>query len=652
MTNPKASRRSISLICLAVVIAFVSGLDGQFVLDDHHNIVDKAAIRTLWPPWIPLSNTTRPLVQATLALNYAVSELNPWSYHVLNIAFHLAAALSLFGISRRVLAQFPKTARHSCGIALTGAIIWAVHPLQTESVTYIIQRAEVIMGLAVFLMVYCFQRSTESPKAQRWLFGAIAACLLGFAAKPIMVVAPLLLWLFDRQFISGTFGLALRSRPRFYVALLCSPLVLILFLAGNTAEWKGSAGIGELPVTWYEYAATQPEIILYYLRLAVWPTPLCLDYGWPIERSSVVIVFTSLVILGAMAWTVWALARKHVLGFLGAWFFINLAPTSSLIPIADLAFEHRIYLALASVVFAGVSAVYLLCRDRAPNWAMPAMTLAMVAYFTAFTFVRNRDYASVVWLWIKNAAARPAYARPLNNLGLELGKIGEPGLAIEALRRAIDLKPDYAIAHYNLGKALIDAGRAQEARVELEIALEQAPDDPKTYAELARASQQLGDRKSAVAFYANAARLNQGDPNAWAAFALALIDVNRHAEAVKVLDQAIRLHPNSTDLIRSLAILLAASPDDQVRQPARALTLGRQVAALTRGTDPIALDALGMAQAESGDYDAAIKTTDLAIARARDLEIAPAVIAPMESRVRHYRDRKPWRLEATTLQAP
>src|SRR4030095_4502321 len=107
--------------------------------------------------------------------------------------------------------------------------------------------------------------------------------------------------------------------------------------------------------------------------------------------------------------------------------------------------------------------------------------------------------------------------------------------------------------------------------------------------------------------------------------------------------------PNSPEIIRALAILLAATPEDQVRNPVRALALGRQAAVLTRGADFISLDALGMAQAESGDYTAAIKTNEAAITRARNLRALPASIGPMETRVARYRDRKPWRLEAVAV---
>jgi tetratricopeptide (TPR) repeat protein len=650
MTSSIAPRRYVLLICLAVVAAFVSGIDGVFLLDDHRNIVDNLNIRALWPPWAPLRGTTRPLVQATIALNHAVSGLNTWSYHIVNIGLHLGAALALFGVARRTLARYPATAERAAGLAAAGATIWAVHPLQTESVTYIIQRAEVAMGLAVFLMLYCFQRATESERPSRWLMASIASCLLGYAAKPTMIIAPLLLWLFDRQFVIGTFRGALRSYPRFYLVLFLTPLVVPLLLAGNTVDWKDSAGVGTLPVTWYEYAATQPQIILHYLRLTVWPAPLCLDYGWTIERSPLVIAATSLVILGLLALSLWGLMKMRPWGFLGAWFFVNLAPTSSLIPIADLAFEHRMYLALAGVVFAAVVAVYLATRSHAPFWLRPALAVVAITCFTTVTVIRNRDYSSAVRLWTGNVAARPEYARARNNLGLELARVGQFDEAIRQLRRAIELKPAYAIAHFNLGKALLDAGQPAEARGELEISLKLSPDDPRTHAELGRAFQQLGDRKAAVAHFANATRLNQGDINSWLAFASALIEIQRYADAVKVLDQASRLHPGAPDICRPMAILLAASPDDRVRDPERALMLAQQTVAATRGSDFVSIDALGMAQAEQGDFEAAAGTTVRAIALAREQGASPAVIAPMEARIARYRVRQPWRLEAPAAQ--
>lgn len=645
---PDSRKRSlyILLICLAVVAAFASGIDGVFVLDDDHHIINNRNIRTLWPPWAPLLGTTRPLIQASNALNYAISGLASWSYHLVNIALHLGAAVTLFGIAWRILARFSATKENALGLAAAGAAIWAVHPLQTESVTYIIQRGEVAMGLAVFVMLYCFLRATESPKSTRWLAGAFIALLIGYTAKPIMIVAPLLLWLVDRQFVSDTFRGAFRARPRFYLAVFLSPLILPLLLAGNTADWKNSAGVGSLPVTWSEYAATQPEIILHYLRLTAWPTPLCLDYGWPIERSPLVIAITSFIILVGMALTFWGLKKKSPWGFLGAWFIVNLAPTSSFIPIADLAFEHRMYLALASVAFAAVVGVYLLIRNHVSAWLGPALAVLGVAYFTAFTVIRNRDYASAVRLWAGNVAARPDYARARNNLGLELGRIGQFDAAIRQLLRAVELEPDYAIGRYNLGKAFLDAGRPEEARRELEAAIKLAPNDPKIHSELGRASQKLGNSKAAVAYFANAARLNQGEAEAWLAFASALLDMGRHVEALKVLDQASRIHPGSAAILRSQAIVLAASPDDRARDPAQALSVAKEAVALTRESDPLCLEALAMAQAENGDFDGAIKTAEKAIGYAKNRGAAVDSIAPMEARLARYRSRQPWRLEA------
>jgi tetratricopeptide (TPR) repeat protein len=327
---------------------------------------------------------------------------------------------------------------------------------------------------------------------------------------------------------------------------------------------------------------------------------------------------------------------------------MNLAPTSSLIPIADLAFEHRMYLALAGVVFAAVAAVHLAIRSDAPFWWRPALIVVAITYFTTFTVIRNREYSSAIRLWTGNVAARPECARARNNLGLELARAGQFDEAIRQLRHAIELKPGYAIAYFNLGKALLDAGQPAEARGQLETSLKLSPDDPRTHAELGRAFQQLGDRKAAVAHFANATRLNQGDINSWLAFASALIEIERYADAVKVLDQAGRLHSGSPSICRPLAILLAASPDDRVRDPMRAVVLAQQAVAATGESDAACLDALGMAQAEQGDYQAAAKTAEKAISLARQQGALPSVIAPMEARIDRYRSGNPWRLDAAT----
>jgi tetratricopeptide (TPR) repeat protein len=647
MPNPATHRFYIICLCLSVVAAFVSGIDGVFVLDDTHQIISNVSIRSLWPPWAPLVGTTRPLVQALNAVNYAISGLEPWSYHIVNIALHLGAALTLFGVALRTLKRLSMTAENAAGLAAAGATIWAVHPLQTESVTYIIQRAEVAMGFAIFLMIYCFLRATESQRPACWLTGSVAACLAGYTAKPIMVIAPLLLWLFDRQFVSGTFCGAWRGHPKFYLAIFLSPLVVPLLLAADPSEWKDSAGVGSLPVTWYEYAATQPEIILHYLRLVAWPKPLCLDYGWPIERSALVIAVSSLAIIAAIAMTLWGLVRKRPWSFLGAWFFVNLAPTSSVIPIADLAFEHRMYLALAAISFGMVTGVYLALRDRHPKWLTPALATGAVIVFGTLTVMRNREYSSAIRLWAGNVAARPDYARPRNNLGLELARTGQLDAAISQLQRAIALKPGYVTAHYNLGKTLLEAGKPAEARQQLETALGLAPDDPRTHTELGRTFQKFGDHKSAAAHFANAARLNQGDANAWLAFASSLLDNRRYADVARVLDQALRPHSDSPELMRALSVILAAAPDEQVRNPARALELARRTVEMTRRSDSACLDTLGMAQAANGDFDSAIKTTEQAIVRAREQNSPPDVISPMEARILRYRERQAWRLDVS-----
>jgi hypothetical protein len=243
-------------------------------------------------------------------------------------------------------------AQAATGIALAAALIWTIHPLQTESVTYIVQRAESIMGLFYLLTLYCVIRGAGSARPMAWYVLAVLACLLGMASKEVMATAPLVVLLYDRTFLSGTFQGALRRRWPLYVALTCTWGLLAYLVAGST-DRGGSAGFG-LSVTVWQYALTQLGVITHYLGLAFWPAGLVFDYGWPIASSVGQILPGAIVISLLLAGTIWALIRYPAAGFLGACFFLILAPTSSFVPVTDAAFEHRMYLPLAAVTsFAG-----------------------------------------------------------------------------------------------------------------------------------------------------------------------------------------------------------------------------------------------------------------------------------------------------------
>ena len=270
------------------IAAYANSFAGVFVLDDVRWIVEYPPIRHLWPPRYLLGNS-RPLVNLTLALNYACSGLHPWSYHAFNLLVHILAGLTLYGLVRRTL--------HKDDVALAAAILWLVHPLQTESVTYVIQRAESMMGLFYLLTLYC------AARGERWEGVAVVACLAGMLTKPVMFTAPVAVVLYDSIFLR-------QRRWRFYAMLAATWLALAWALHAGADDWERSAGYGFRRLTAGQFAMTQPAVVLHYLRLAVWPHPLCLDYGWPVGFS----LPATIVVAGMLVATVWLVRRNPAAG--------------------------------------------------------------------------------------------------------------------------------------------------------------------------------------------------------------------------------------------------------------------------------------------------------------------------------------------------
>lgn len=468
--------RGLALAVVGLTVwAYRGSLGGPFIWDDLPVIPDNPRIRALG--WDCLTGTSRPLVQLTFALNHALGGLDVRGYHVFNLAIHLLAALALFGVAVRTLRGprlGPRLGRRAPWLAAAIAGLWAVHPLQTESVTYVVQRAESLAGLLQLLLLYALVRGAESARSRAWSTAAVACAVLGTAAKPVMAVAPLVALLYDRCFLAGSFRAALARRRGLYAGLCAGVGVLPIMLALGPNDWRPSTGFALHGLTAGGYALTQLAVVPHYLRLAVWPAPLVLDYAWPTVRGLADVVPGALVVLTLLVLTTAGLARNHPLGFLGAAFVVLLAPTSSFIPVADAAFEHRMYLPLAAVVATFVAGLAFIAGPRreadrstrgttgavrAGPVAALVLGCAAVVALAHGTIQRNKDYRSAVAIWRDTVRKNPRNPRAHTQLGQALAAADRGKEALAEFVTAVDLNPDYGPALGDLTHALEAAGR-------------------------------------------------------------------------------------------------------------------------------------------------------------------------------------------------
>ena len=632
---------AIALIVAIGLAAYAGSFQGVFVLDEKSAIIDNPNIRSLRtsftaPPEVGLGG--RPVVSFSFALNYALAPAegrdaftppppgfpaeasalfyrNIWGYHATNLGIHLLTALAIFGIARRTLTGDrlrPAFGSSATWLALAIGALWVAHPLNTGSVTYVAQRVESLMGLFYAATVYFAIRAWDGPRAGLWATAAVASCALGVGTKEIMVSAPLVVVLHDYVFRSesaGGFAAVLRRRWRVYTGLAAAWVLLAIFVATATR----SASVGFFLEGWtpWRYLVTQTGVIVHYLRLVFVPWPLVLDYEWPAAESLVSVLPQAVFIVGLFSLTVWGLFRRAPAAWLGAVFFLVLAPSSSVLPIVtEVAAEHRMYLPLAAVLALVVTGVYLGGRRllagsggsgsqvlRAAGIGVAAIAVAGSTYLTR---ERNLDYQSNERIWSATVAARPRNSRALANLGATLVEAGRPGEAEVYLRRALEVRPDYPEAQSGLGVALCMQGRLEEGVPHLERAVALEPSYRDAWRNLGEAFGALG----------------------------------RRGPAARAFREALKTAPRDPALLKRLAWILATAPEDEVRNGAEALRAARLAVEVTGG-DAVALDTLAAALAENGHFAEAMSTAQRAIAMARSS--GPAQLVPeLQARLETY----------------
>jgi tetratricopeptide (TPR) repeat protein len=407
------------------------------------------------------------------------------------------------------------------------------------------------------------------------------------ATKEVMAVAPLIVLLYDRTFLAGSFRAAWRQRRRVYLGLAATWL-LLAWLVASADHRGGTAGFGTLVSPW-NYALVQSGAIVHYLRLTGWPHPLVFDYGTAVVHSLAEVWWQTIIVLALLGITIWALVRKPRGGFLGAWFFLILTPSSSVVPVATQTMaEHRMYLPLAAVITLAVLGLHRLLqrspayrpqdhslpdtRSRVVLWSVVLLVPALA--FGWLTARRNEAYHSEFTLWTDTVASRPQSSRAHNNLAWILQQQGKAGEANAQYAQAIAIQPDYVTAHYDWGVALLGQGRVAEAIVQLEAAVRLAPDHADALLNLGNALMQVPRAAEAVACYERALRIKPG-ADAHYDLGVALAELDRHDEAAAHLRKALELAPDLAGAHFQLARLaeLAGQPEDAEREYLETLRL-------------------------------------------------------------------------------
>ena len=554
------------------IVAYQNSFTGAFVYDDLPAIRDNVGIRSLWPLTdamsFPLINdgltvSRRPMLSLSFALNRRVFGSQPWGFHLVNLAIHITAAVLLFMFIQRTLClpQFrSQFETKSVNVALAIAVMWLVHPLQTESVTYIVQRAESLTGMLYLLTMVCALKGFNSPHQKRWFSAAVLSCAVGMGVKEVMITAPIMVFLYDGIFISPSFGAAWRERRRFYVMLFATwSICMGLQISG----WKDVQAdfTDRNPIT---YALTQPAVILYYLKLYVWPHPLVMDYNWPDSSGAAEIVPAGIVIAVLMGLSIWGVYHRRWFGFLGAWFFLILGPSSSFAALTQNLEEHRVYLSLAALICLLVfgfcslrnGSKFELLRKHGGRIGTICV-LAIVVTSISLTHLRNRKYESRYALWTDNLQYRPNSSQAHNNLGVVLDEGGDSNQARQHYETAIRILPRFATAHNNLGSVLFEQGQIQRARVHFEQAVSIQPKFAQALHNLGKVFLQLDDLVQAEKYLEQAVDANANNADAQYDLGVVLAYMNRPWAAITHFKRAVELDPGNGKAHNNIGSLLA-----------------------------------------------------------------------------------------------
>ncbi|MDH5525322.1 MAG: tetratricopeptide repeat protein [Desulfobulbaceae bacterium] len=548
----KSNLLALLLFFLVGSLFYSNSFKVPFLFDDDSNIRNKDLQLTEFS-WQGLGKAMtkghlkeRPIANLSFALNYYISAYNVVGYHVVNVVIHCLAAFFLFLLLKATLAlPAVKTTIAGKGwlVALCASGLWLVHPLHTQSVTYIVQRMNSMSAmfyiLALLLYVHGRLKQEDSgaggaKTGVAYFAGSFLAGLCAIGSKEIAVTLPLFIGLYEWYFFKDLDRQWLRRKMPWLAGLLLLLLVAVLFYTNGHPFRFIANGYAYRDFTLQERLLTQPRVVLHYLSLLFFPHPsrLLLDYNFPLSQSlwQPVSTLLSFVVVGGMFLGACFVARRHrLVSFALLWFLGNLVIESSVVAL-EIIFEHRIYLPSMFLSVLLVLALQKWCRK---NMVLLFVVLLVMSTWGLWTYQRNAVWADPVALWLSHVQDDPQNPRAHNNLGKAYFLAGDLQKAKDHFVRALELEPEDRFAQDNIGVVLEQLGDLAGAEIEYRKMIKLESDYSRGYRRLGDVLHKQGKLQEALQAYERALKFF---PENWLAHKGAgriLIDLGRVPEAIK-----------------------------------------------------------------------------------------------------------------------
>ncbi len=517
---------TVLLIVMTGLLGYANSFRAPFHFDDQLVIVENYLIKSLnHLDWLFYYDPSRFLTHLSFALNFHFGRLDVAGYHTVNFILHIGIAVLIYVLMHCTVSLAGGLRRYSAQdiqlILLFAVLIFTVHPLQTQAVTYIAQRATLLASLFYVgsLLLYIFSRSKDDFH----LYAAAAAMmLLGIFTKPIIATLPLALILYEvcflhfrKDFRDGTSRASWQDRMKvllglvpFFLMALMVPLFIMAwkFKAIDAARYLDITRETQ-SLTRPEYLFTQFNVLMTYGRLLFFPVHQSLDYAYPISRSffSFPTWLSFSVLAAVLGMGVYFFRRQRLIAFCIFWMAVVLSLESSIFPIADVINEHRMYLALAGFA---LLLSFALRHFLKPREVYMGVMIVIVAALTLLTFQRNIVWGDRVGMLLDIAAKAPEKPRIFNNLGIAYAAREQWEESEKAYLRAIELNPDYAHPRNNLANVYFKLGRLDESEAQLKKAVEIEPDYAGAYYNLGNLAWARGQAEEAQQYYAESIRLS------------------------------------------------------------------------------------------------------------------------------------------------